>query len=367
MNFGLDEDHRLLKDSAQTFLDAEIDLKPLLTPGATVADAGYAGTWAKLAPMGWTGLMIPEEYGGAGLSTVELAIIAEEMGRTLAPSPFLGTLLGTLALLRTGDLSVQGEILPLVAAGEARLALAAAEPGGREEGPDRTLARPDGAGWRLSGTKALVIDAGSADHLVVTAADADGQRRLFLVARTDAEVTLEPWRDITREVGTVKLADAPARLIGGAADWAWVRDRALLAVSAEAVGGMRHIQGITTQYAKDRIAFGKPIGAFQSIKHGLAEMLGDVESAAAAVLYAAWTLSVEDARAPMAAAMAKAYASEAYVNLTHRSVQIFGAIGFTWEMPNHLYFKRARCNAELFGTARQHRERVMAFARAEAA
>src|SRR5205823_11033728 len=131
----LDDDHRLLKDSAQTFLDEQISLKPLLTPGATVRDAGYADNWAKIAQMGWQGLLIPEEYGGAGLSCLDLVMIVEELGRTLAPSPFFGTLLGALAVLRGGDEAQKSRLLPAISAGELTLAVALAEPGGREDGP----------------------------------------------------------------------------------------------------------------------------------------------------------------------------------------------------------------------------------------
>ena len=228
MNFSLSDDHRLLKDSARTFLDAEISLKPLLVPGATVRDADYADNWVKIAQMGWAGLLIPEEFGGAGLGCIDLIMIVEELGRTLAPSPFLGTLLGTLAVMKGGDAALQTRILPQVAAGEIALALAAAETDGREEGPDReTVAEPEGAGWRISGRKSFVIDAAAAQMLVV-AARAGGERRLFLVdaRKTGVEVALEPWRDITRQVCTVTLDRAEAEPLGDGEVWPWVRGRA---------------------------------------------------------------------------------------------------------------------------------------------
>jgi alkylation response protein AidB-like acyl-CoA dehydrogenase len=369
MNFSPSDDHRLLKDSAKTFLDAEISLKPLLVPGATVRDAGYAENWAKIAQMGWAGLLIPEEFGGAALGCVDLVMIVEELGRTLAPSPFLGTLLGTLAVMKGGDSALQTRVLPQVAAGEIALALAAAEADGREDGPDRdTAAAPDGAGWRISGRKSFVIDAAAAQMLAV-AAGVGGERRLFLVdARgPGVEVALEPWRDITRQVCTVTLNNVEAEPLGDGDVWPWVRDRALLALSAENAAGIRQVLDATAAYARERVAFGRPIGAYQAIKHALADMLGQAEAAAAAVLYAAWALAEEDARAPLAAAMAKSYSSDAYVEAAHRSIQIFGAIGFTWEMPNHLYLKRARANAEMFGASRERRARIIDLARAELA
>ena len=369
MNFSLSEDHQVLKDSAQTFLDAEISLKPLLVPGATVRDAGYADNWAKIVQMGWSGLLIPEEFGGAGLGCIDLVMIIEELGRTLAPSPFLGTLLGTLAVMKGGDAPLRTRVLPRVAAGEIALALAAGEADGREDGPDReTSAEPDGANWRISGRKSFVIDAVAAQMLVVAArVGDDGARRLFLVDANEpgAAVALEPWRDITRQVCTVTLDAAVAEPLGGGDVWPWVRDRALLALAAENAAGIRQVLETTAAYARERVAFGRPIGAYQAIKHSLADMLGQAEAAHAAVLYAAWALSEEDARAPLAAAMAKSYSSDAYVEAAHRSIQIFGAIGFTWEMPNHLYLKRARANAEMFGASREHRSRVIDLARAE--
>ena len=373
MNFSLDDDHKVLKDSAQVFLDAEVSLKPLLTPGATVRDAGYAGNWARIASMGWAGLMIPEEYRGAGLSCVDLVMVVEELGRTLTPSPFLGTLLGGLAVLKGGNDAQKLRLLPPAATGETILALAMAGPGGREDGPDPyTVATRSNDGWRINGVKALVIDAADARVLVVSAQDAQsGSRRFFLVeaGQTGVHIALEPWRDITRQVCTVTLTDAVAEPLGAqdAGLWPWLRDHALVALSAENSAGLRHVLNVTTDYARQRVAFGKPIGAYQAIKHSLADMLGQAECARTATLYAAWTLAEGDARAPLAAAMAKAYSGDAYVAATQRGIQIFGAIGFTWEMENHLYLKRARGNAELLGAAPDHRSRVIDLALAQAA
>ena len=147
--------------------------------------------------------------------------------------------------------------------------------------------------------------------------------------------------------------------VDDAALWPWLRDRVLFALATESAAGAQRVMEMTVDYAKERSAFGKPIGSYQAIKHSLADMLGQVECCNAATLYAAWALSENDARGPLAAAMAKAYTSDAYMAVSQRSIQIFGAIGFTWEMVNHLYFKRARANAELFGSARTQRARVI--------
>ena len=363
MNFALDDDHLTLRESAGAFLDKEIDLAPLLVPGATVADAGYAKTWAKIADLGWPGLIIPEADGGLGMTAIDLTMIVAEMGRTLAPAPLFGTLAGTWAVMRGGSVEQKTRLLPQIAAGKHALALAVCDANGGFDGPaSDAKARVVGEGVVIDGAKAFVIDVGHADTLVV-AAEADGARAWYLVEARQPGVEIEvlPWRDITREVCTVRFTAAEAeRLPGADADiWPYVRDRLLLVLAAESAAGLREILDFTAAYAQERVAFGRPIGAYQAIKHALADMVGASEGSNAAVLYAAWALSDAPDKASEAAAIAKAYACEAYVEATHRSIQVFGAIGFTWEMKNHLYFKRARANAELFGAARIHRARVI--------
>lgn len=361
MNFALSEDHVVLRQSARTFLDKEISLARVLVPGATVADADYDANWAKIVAMGWQGLAIDEAYDGLGLSCIDLAMILGELGRSLAPGPFLGTLFGAWAIQKGGSPEQKKALLPGVAAGTAKLAVAIAEASGATDGPCRECtARGD----RLTGVKSFVIDAAAADWLIVAAQDeAAGRRAFFLVDARQPGVTVDllPWRDVTRQMADVRLEDARAEklAIDEAILWPWLRDRILFALATENAAGAQAAMEMTVDYAKERAAFGKPIGSYQAIKHSLADMLGQVECANAAVLYAAWVLSEEAPEAAKAAAMAKAYTSDAYVAVTQRSIQIFGAIGFTWEMKNHLYFKRARANAELFGNARAQRARVM--------
>ena len=373
MNFALDEDHLTLKQSAGRFLDEEIALDALLKPGARVADANYAANWEKIAAMGWQGIVIPEAYDGLGLSCIDLAMVLAEMGRTLAPSPFLGNLMGTWAMLRLGTEDQKQRLLPGVAAGTTRLALAVADSAGNADGECReAAAEPSGSGYALTGSRSFVVDAVDADWLIVAAQDAGtGRRAFFLVeakqSGVDADVV--DWRDLTRQVCDIRLSHASATAMAPhtAADWDWIRDRILFALAAECAAGTQQILSMTADYARERVAFGKPIGAYQSIKHSLADMLGQAECSNVAVLYAAWALSEDAPQAPLAAAMAKAYAGDAYVSCAHRSIQIFGAIGFTWEMKNHLYLKRAHANAEMFGNARTHRSRVIDLAQQAAA
>jgi alkylation response protein AidB-like acyl-CoA dehydrogenase len=225
------------------------------------------------------------------------------------------------------------------------------------------MRRQDGA-CRITGVRSFVIDAGEADWLVVAALDeAAGKRGFFLVEKAQAGVQVDPlpWRDVTRQVCDVRFKDAVAEplAVDEAALWPWLRDRIVFALAVESAAGTQRVLEMTNEYAKERTAYGRPIGAHQAIKHSLADMLGLAECSNTAALYAAWALSQEHPRAPLAAAMAKAYACDAYVQAARRSIQIFGAIGFTWEMKNHLYYKRALANAELFGSARAQRARVM--------
>ncbi|WP_439814352.1 acyl-CoA dehydrogenase family protein [Zavarzinia sp. CC-PAN008] len=361
MNFALSDDHILLRDSAAAVLDKEVSHAALLVPGATVADAPYGHLWEKIAELGWPGLIVPEEFGGSGLDCLDLSMILGEMGRTLAPSAFLGSLLGTWALLRCGSPAQKARLLPDVALGRTRLALAAADAHGRTE--DGACSVSVGTDGRLSGRSGFVLDAGHADTLVVAARQTDGRRGLFLVKAKapGVAITILPWRDITRQVAHVDLDGAEGEVLAAddAAHWPWIRDRALMALACESAAGTRQVLDMANAYAKERVAFGKPIGAYQAIKHQLADMLGQVECAHVAVLYAAARLADEAPDGSLAAVMAQAYASDAYVAACRRNIQIFGAIGFTWEMVNHLYLKRALGNGELFGNARQHRARVI--------
>ena len=371
MNFSLDEDHLALKQSAAAFLDKEIALEPLLKPGASVAHANYRSHWEKVVAMGWTGIAVPESYGGLGLSCVDVAMVLGEMGRTLAPSPFLGNLIGTWALLRLGTEEQKQRILPAVAAGTARLALAVGDAAGDDHSRE-VSAEPGTSGFLLKGTRDFAIDADGADWLIVDAHNTETGRRGFFLVDTKSDgldIDVMDWRDLTRQVCDVRLNGCIGEPMApfAPADWSWVRDRILFALAAECAAGAQQILSMTADYAKERVAFGKSIGSYQAIKHSLADMLGQAECANVAVLYAAWALSEEASQASLAAAMAKAFAGDAYVDCTHRSIQIFGAIGFTWEMKNHLYLKRAHANAELFGNSRAHRSRVIDLAQQAAA
>ena len=355
MDFALNDDHIMLRNSAESFVSKETSIEALLVPGATVADANYEKNWQKIIELGWHCLVIPEDNGGVGLDCVELMVVLNELGKTLMPNPLLGHTLGCWAAIAASG--PQGNnLLESGASGECTLGYVA--PG---EG-NQVTATQTSTGWTLQGQHLYVVDALSAQQLIVAAATENGGQYFVVEAsQSGVDIQLQPWRDITRQMCKVSFDAASVEPLAGDFDEIrqFVRDRACFALSAENVGGLRTVLKSTVDYANERVAFGRPIGSFQAIKHPLAEMLGETESAAAAVLYAAWALSKKDDRASLAASMAKSHSSDAYVAAVHKSIQVFGAIGFTWEMKNHLYFKRAYGNAEMFGNARQHRDHVV--------
>ncbi|MBI4608632.1 MAG: acyl-CoA dehydrogenase family protein [Candidatus Rokubacteria bacterium] len=373
MDFGFSEEQEMLRATARKFLENECPStfvrRMLDDPTGTTPEL-----WQKLAEQGWLGLVYPEGYGGAGLGFVDLTVLMEEMGRVVLPGPYFSTvLLGGLVILEAGSEAQKKEWLPRISSGQARATLAWTEPNARWDAEGITVSgKPAPGGTVLSGTKLFVQDAHTADALVVAARTADGRRAddgvsLFLVPRTarGIEVKLLPTMDQTRKLCEVMLNEAvvgPEALVGewdkGWSPLARVIDRATVALCAEMCGGAQKVLEMTTEYAKIRVAFGKPIGSYQGVKHKLADMLVDVENAKSITYYAAWAVDEGAAEAPLAVAMAKAYVSDAYRKVAAAGIQLHGGIGFTWEHDMHLYFKRAKGSEFTFGDATYHRERV---------
>ena len=363
MDFTLSEEHLALRDNARAFLTKEVKLEPYLKIVANEQPVERDGLWKEMQNLGWAGVVIPEAYGGLGMSYIDLIMIVGETGRTLAPSALFGTLAGAWAIERCGSEEQKQALLPQVAAGELSLALAIADPNGDVNGLSHgASASKAGEGWTISGEKSFVVEAGSADKIVVVA-DVDGVPGFFIVDARAQGLAIErlDWRDITREVSRLSFKDVRAEQLPAADgdSWSWIRDRLYLVLAAESAAGAEQVLEDAVAYAKERVAFGRPIGSYQSIKHDLAEVAGGNECATAGVQYAAWALSENSADASKAAAMAQSYASEQYGAATFRNIQVFGAIGFTWEMRNHLYYKRARANAELLGSPREQREQIV--------
>ena len=321
-------------------------------------------TWAQLAgQLGLQGLVIPEKYGGSGAGPVELAVACEEMGRALLCAPYFATaVLAVHALLASGDQAAAEDFLPGIADGTTIATLAVPEADGAwsTEGL-QTRARRSGDGYRLDGRKSFVLDGHVAD-LILVAAQADGGPSLFAVqgdADGLARQRLETL-DMTRKQAVLDLDSAPGRLIGaegGAADVVTRTLRqAVVALAAEQVGGAQRCLDMSVEYAKIRMQFGRPIGSFQAIKHMCADMLLEVESARSAAYYAAWAAQDGSDELPLVSSLAKAFCSETYFRAAADNIQIHGGIGFTWEHPAHLYFKRAKSSELLFGDPAYHRE-----------
>ncbi len=364
MDFGFSQEQELLRATARKFFENECPstfVRERMQEPAGVTD----DFWAKLAEQGWLGLIYPEEYGGAALGFVDLTVLMEEMGRVVMPGPFFSTtILGGLIILEAGSTAQKTAWLTRIAAGEAKTTLAWTEPSARwdAEGVTTTARAADG-GFVLSGAKLFVPDAHLADVLVVVARTSEGPRAedgvsLFLVPAgvSGLDVKLLPTMDQTRKLCEVTLRDVrvPADSVLGARDGGWaplarVVERATVALCAEMCGGAQRVLEMTTEYAKIRVAFGKPIGAYQGVKHRAADMLVDVENAKSLTYYAAWAVDENVPEAALAASMAKAYVTDAYRKVAGAGIQLHGGIGFSWEHDLHLYFKRAKSSEFTFG------------------
>ncbi|WP_330351118.1 acyl-CoA dehydrogenase family protein [Streptomyces sp. NBC_00582] len=328
-----------------------------------------AVVWRRMAgELGLQGLAVPEEYGGSGFGYVELGVVFDEAGRALLCEPYFATVaLAAEALLRCADDQARADLLPGIASGATIATLALTEDSGRWDEPGiRLTAHDTPDGWRLTGAKTYVPDGLLADLLLV-AARTPGGISLFAVGADAAGLTRTPLPtlDQTRKQARLEFADTPARLIGPEGT-AWpVLERTLATASvllaAEQVGGAAAALDAAVDYARIRVQYGRPIGSFQGIKHKCADMLVEIESARSAAYAGLWALDAgDDTETAVAAALAQAFCSEAFTKVAGDSIQIHGGIGFTWEHPAHLYFKRAKSSEVLLGTPSYHRELLAA-------
>jgi alkylation response protein AidB-like acyl-CoA dehydrogenase len=370
MDFAFSEEQEMLRSSARDFLAKECGSKVVrrLMEGA---DAYDADLWKKMAGLGWTALGIPEQYGGVG-SFLDLIVVLEECGRALLPGPFFATMgLAVPALIEAGTESQKKEALGAIAEGKARATLAFTEPSGRWDAGGVTLeAKPVGGGWRLDGVKLFVPDADGADYTVVAARTrGEGEEgiSLFLVKGRPKGMTVTQLQtlDMTRRWNEVRFdgVELGADALMGAPDKGWpalkrTLEWATAALCAEMVGGAQKVLEASTEYAKTRHQFGKPIGIYQAVSHKLADMLVLSESGRSATYYAAWAVEADAPDRSLAASMAKAYVSDAYRKVAGDGIQVHGGIGFTWEHDLHLYFKRAKASEVTLGDATYHRELV---------
>lgn len=318
--------------------------------------------WRQMADqLGLHGLAIPEEFGGSGFGYAELGVVIEEAGRALAPDPFFGSVVmagGTL--MGCDDDAARSRYLPGIAAGTTIAALAVTEESGRWEADSiQTSAHRSGTQWIINGSKTFVLTGDIADLLLV-AARTDTGVSLFAVDEIDALTrrrlaTLDP----TRRQARVDFEAVPAELIGVEGQ-AWpslshALDVAAACLAVEQVGGAQRCLELAVDYAKTRHQFGRPIGSFQAIRHRCADLMLEIECARGAAQYALHAAARQMDELPAAASLAKAYCSDVYAKAAAANIQIHGGIGFTWEHPAHLYFKRAKSSEQLLGDAVYHR------------
>ncbi len=363
MEFDLSKPQKLLQRSARELFARGCPAKKVRALMATDT-ALDPELWSAVAEQGWPGIHLSESKGGLGLGVVDLAVVAEEMGRACFPGPFLGTV---WAATLVAEANATSKYLPSLAAGESKGAVALLESDASWDLAEvRLQAKRAGNGYQLTGRKAFVSDAGVAD-VIVCVARAGEDFALVAVPAGTAGLSIRPTPglDQTRKLydvvfdgvtvgadGVLAVGDAARRALDRSVQVATV------VVCADMLGGMQWILEDAVEYAKTRQQFGKPIGSFQAVQHMCADMLLWTESSRSAIYFAAWALDAEPEGAARAVSTAKVYTSDASREVANRGVQVHGGIGFTWEHDLHLYYKRSKASEILFGDASHHRAQL---------
>ena len=357
MDFTFSPEQEQLRESVRAFLGAEAPTE-YVRRMAEHDDAGITpAVWDKIVELGWTALLVPEANGGLGLGIVDAVVVQEEMGRVPFPGPFFSSaILATLAARALG----LDDKLEALATGRERGAVAVDE-AGTGDPLERTRVRADGRGnsYRLDGVKPMVMDAHTADWVLVTARTREGLRT-FCVERPDAQLT--PSLDITRKFARVAFDHAAARPVGPPGDqtalWRRVLDDAAVLLAAEMTGVAEAANALALEYAQARVVFDQPLSKFQVTRHKAVDMLHHIEMARVGVHYAAWASDADAPDRESAAAMAKSYSAESANYVTAECIQIHGGVGYTWECDAHIYLRRAKVNDLLLGDQAWHRARV---------
>ena len=357
MNFDFSDEQKQLRDEARKFLSQQCPPKAVRTvlDGKAPYDKAL---WKGLAEMGFLGVAIPETYGGTGAGHLELCVIAEEMGRALAPVPFSSTVyLAAEALLLAGSEAQKRKWLPLIAKGEAIGTLALFEGKGNPSPEGIKLSANAGL---LDGTKKPVPDGAIAHFAIVAARTGSSGREtdisLFLVDLKSEGIVVNELTNLDPSRGQAEIAftNCRAEPLGPAGEgWALltqVLDRAAVLVAFEQVGGADRALEMGRDYALDRIAFGRPIGSFQAVKHMLADMYVSATLARSNCYYGAWALSTDASELPEAAASARISATQAFQHCAKNNIQVHGGMGFTWEFDCHMYYRRANALALSLGS-----------------
>ncbi|MGQ5702075.1 acyl-CoA dehydrogenase family protein [Sandaracinobacteroides sp. A072] len=354
MNFDLSDDAKTLQDAARKFLDARAGpavARKVMNDGAT----HDAELWAAVVEQGWPAARVPEAHGGLGLGPDEACVLAEEMGRSLAPVPLMSTMAVIEALLIAGTDAQKAEWLPKLAAGEAVGCLAWAE------GDAKSIAATPATrleGGKLSGMKSPVVDGRIATVAVVTVATADGPAMALVSLDGVAREAVETL-DLVRPSATLRLDGVAAEALGTAADWVKLTERLAVLLAWEALGTAEAARDMTLAYAKDRVAFGQRIGRYQGVKHKLADMYIKAELARAHAMHGCWAWAAEAPELAQAAAAARVASLDALKLTAEESVQLHGGIGFTWEHDCQFYYRRNRQLAAALGSAAHWADRLV--------
>lgn len=369
MDFELSDDQRQLQDSVRSVLERECP------PG--LVRAAYDGRrdevnrlWKTISHLGWAAIEVPESLNGLGMGFVELSLIAEEMGRAVAPVPFMSTVAQFVPMvLETGSDEQKKALLGPVLEGGSTGAVAVAEPGsGWDYARCETRAERTAGGWMINGRKAFVFDGATASTvLVVARGERNGDIGLFAVPSGSVRATesklIDPSQPLAEvEFDGVRVANDGTLVEPGDSDGTeGIRravERATAALTISMTGTCRALFDATLQYAKDREQFGRPIGSFQAIKHRLVDMLIALERATSLAYFAAMTIAEDDPRRSIAVSMAKAAAGDCQRIIVQDGLQLHGGIGYVWEQDLHFYLKRAKSSDLLFGSASSHKAKV---------
>jgi alkylation response protein AidB-like acyl-CoA dehydrogenase len=362
MRFALNSEQQELQELARRFFQTESSLTDVRQVIET--PTGYnPKVWQQLGELGLTGLIVAEDYGGAGASMVEVAVLLREAGRVLFPAPLLANTIAAATLGGCADEQVASALLPDIASGAVIATLALSDEAGSVELDDTGVtARLQAGYWRIDGSKGYVLHGTVADLFLVTATTPNGVG-LFTVPADSAGLVATPLPalDPTRTLAALSFAGTLAQLV--TTDRSQLENAlqvAAVCLAAEQVGGAQAALDSAVDYAKTRQQFGRPIGSFQALKHLLADVLLEVESAKAASDYAAWAAASAPTELAMVASLAKAFCSDTYLQAASVNLQVHGGMGFTWEADAHLHLKRAITTKQLLGSPELHRERLAA-------
>ena len=367
MNFDFSDDQKLLRDQARKFLFDKCDRKSVRTILDDDQLHYHKELWSQISEMGWTGTAIPEEYGGLGLGMLELCVIAEELGRSLAPTPFSSSIYLFAEFIKNyGSEDQKKKFLPLIASGEKIGTFALSETNGT---PKPSNVKTEYSSEKINGYKSPVSDGETADYLIIAAnSDNKGNRNslsLYIVdlhqdgvSKTSLE-TIDP----TRPACSIKFENVKAELLGEQG-MAWdmtenILNRAAVLYSFEQVGGAQVSLDEAKKYSMERFAFGRQIGSFQALKHKMADMYVKIELARSNAYYGAWALSTDSNELPVAAAGARVSASDAFNYAAKENIQIHGGVGFTWDYDCHLFYRRSKLLSLNIGSTRQWKENLI--------